>query len=284
MTELEPVAATLQKLSYTGITFKQRTPEESAKYKADCYNAEIGDLDAEDGFSCSACRNKGWIEVAKQDAFGNWGQYWRQCKCMKTRSTIKKMKRSGLKDIIRDYTFDKYEASEKWQQAIKTAAQGYAESPDGWFFIGGQTGAGKTHICTAICREFLLAGKEVVYMLWRDDVVKIKSNANDAEKYGELVDRFKKAEILYIDDLFKTGRASDGEKQRPTGADVNVAFEVLNFRYNEKLPTIVSSECTLDDLLDIDEATGGRIFERAKAFSLKPDRNRNYRLRRVIEI
>ena len=42
---------------------------------------------------------------------------------------------------------------------------------------------------------------------------------------------------------------------------------------------------TEDDLLDIDEAVGGRIFERAKtAFSLKPDRSRNYRLKGVVEL
>ena len=48
--------------------------------------------------------------------------------------------------------------------------------------------------------------------------------------------------------------------------------------------TIISSECTIDDILDIDEAVGGRIFERAKAFSLKPDKRRNYRLRGATEL
>ena len=88
------------------------------------------------------------------------------------------------------------------------------------------------------------------------------------------------AELLYIDDLFKTGRSFDSRSPRPTTADVNVAFEILNYRYTAKLPTIVSSECVLDDLIQIDESLAGRIAERAKnLFELGPDRGKNYRLR-----
>ena len=87
-------------------------------------------------------------------------------------------------------------------------------------------------------------------------------------------------ELLYIDDLFKTGRSFDSRSPRPTTADVNVAFEILNYRYTAKLPTIVSSECVLDDLIQIDESLAGRIAERAKnLFELGPDRGKNYRLR-----
>ena len=52
---------------------------------------------------------------------------------------------------------------------------------------------------------------------------------------------------------------------------MNVAFEILNYRYTAKLPTIVSSECVLDDLIQIDESLAGRIAERAKnLFELGP--------------
>jgi chromosomal replication initiation ATPase DnaA len=57
-----------------------------------------------------------------------------------------RMKRSGLKNIIKDYTFDKFEDSEPWQQAIKKASMEYAENPEGWFLLCGQSGAGKTHL------------------------------------------------------------------------------------------------------------------------------------------
>jgi DNA replication protein DnaC len=195
------------------------------------------------------------------------------------------MKRSGLKDVIKDYTFDKFIASEPWQKSIKQAAMEYAENPEGWFFIGGQSGSGKTHLCTAICREFLLNGKRVIYMLWRDEIVKLKAFVNEGDEYRELIDKYKTADVLYIDDLFKTGKAADNSTQKPTAADVNVAFEIINYRYNNPgMITIISSECTEDELLDIDEAIGGRIYERSKAFSIAKNRDRNYRIRKLVTL
>lgn len=284
--QMERLQEIMQKINCMGLTCKEMTEEEWETKKADDFNSSSGTLNEEDGYNCQKCHNKGWIMRPVQLESGHWSTASRHCKCMKIRLTIKRMQKSGLKNIIKDYTFDKFHADDDWQMTIKHAAVDYAKNPDGWFFIGGQSGSGKTHICTAICREFLLAGREVKYMLWRDDVSRIKNVANDAEQREALMDQFKKVEILYIDDLFKTGRGNDGLKQRPTVADVNAAFEILNFRYNNpKLLTIISSECTINDIIDIDEATGGRIFEKAKsAFSLKPDKSRNYRLKGVVEL
>ena len=149
-----------------------------------------------------------------------------------------------LKDIIKDYTFDKFIASEPWQKAIKEAAMEYAENPVGWFALCGQSGAGKTHLCTAISRKFLLSGKRVIYMLWRDEIVKIKEAAKgseDSDELRKLLDRYKTADVLYIDDLFKTGRAADNTLPKPTPADINYAFEIINYRYNNpSLLTIIS--------------------------------------------
>jgi DNA replication protein DnaC len=262
------------------------TPEEMEKMRVDNFNSSEGSLHLEDDYHCDICHNKGLIMSAAESGNGYWYSTSKECKCMGVRRTIKRMQRSGLKNIIRDYTFQKFEATQAWQETIKDASIAYAKNPVGWYFIGGQSGAGKTHICTAICREFLLGGRVVKYMLWRDDIVRIKNAVTEGVEYSSMIDTFKKAPVLYIDDLFKTGKSLDGTKQRPTGADVNVAFEILNYRYNDpSLLTIISSECTINDILDIDEAVGGRIFERAKtAFSLKPDRSRNYRLKGVVEL
>ena len=72
---------------------------------------------------------------------------------------------------------------------------------------------------------------------------------------------------------------------RPTPADVNYAFEILNYRYNcPELITILSSELTEDELLDVDEAVGGRIYERARAFTIGRSREKNYRLRKAVRL
>jgi DNA replication protein DnaC len=65
-----------------------------------------------------------------------------------------------------------------------------------------------------------------------------------------------------------------------TPADVNLAFEILNYRYvNRRLVTILSSEKTIEEILDIDEAVGSRIFERCKGHYVKFVGKENWRLR-----
>ena len=282
---MEGLQEILGKLNASGITYKPLPLREYEQFKADGLNATEGTLHLEDGYHCAVCKNKGYIVKVIEDDDGYFHQAFCDCKCMPIRNSILRMRRSGLKDIIKDYTFEKFEATEPWQQTLKAAALDYAANPEGWFFVGGQSGAGKTHICTAISREFLLSGRRVKYMLWRDEVVRLKANVNDSETYQKMIDEYKRVDVLYIDDLFKTGKGQDGAAQKPTGADINVAFEILNFRYsNPKSVTIISSELTEDELIDIDEAIGGRIYERAKAITIGRDRSRNYRIKGALKL
>ena len=268
-----------------GTTSEPMSPKEYEQFKVDGLNATEGNRHEEDGYHCNTCRNKGYVIKLAEYEDGSFHQVCCDCKCVEIRNSIMRMKRSGLKDIIKDYTFDKFEDSEPWQKAVKTAAMEYAKNPEGWFFLGGQSGSGKTHLCTAICREFLLAGKRVRYMLWRDDIVKIKGAVTDSEEYSKMIDQFKTVDVLYIDDLFKTGKAADNSVQKPTGADINVAFEIINYRYNNpSLLTIISSELSEDELLDIDEAIGGRIYERAKSITIGRSRDRNYRIKKAVTV
>lgn len=282
---MEPIQALLAKLNESATTYKPMTPREYEQFKVDGLNATEGTRHLEDGYCCDLCKNKGYVVRLIEDKPEDFRQVICDCKCVQIRNSILRMRRSGLKDIIKDYTFDKFEASEPWQQTLKTAAMGYAANPTGWFFVGGQSGAGKTHICTAISREFLLSGRSVKYMLWRDDVVRLKANVNDSEVYRKMIDEYKRVDVLYVDDLFKTGKSWDDMAQKPTGADINIAFEIFNFRYNNPASvTIISSELTEDELMDIDEAVGGRIYERSKAITIGRDRSRNYRVKGALTV
>ena len=265
--------------------------QEREQAKADAYNSSEGDLDKEDGYHCDICKNKGMIaSVVHNEQFGYFSEVFKPCKCHKARNAIRRLNKSGLKNVVKEYSFDKYQAEEPWQQTIKNSALQFCKDDDhNFFFIGGQSGAGKTHICTAIAVEYIRKGKEVRYMLWRDEISKIKAVVNEGEEYGNLMNSLKQTDVLYIDDLFKNGKGEDGKTKPPTSADINAAFEIINYRYNNKnLITIISSERTLTELLEIDEAVAGRIAERAKAggycFNLKKDKSRNWRMKGCGEI
>lgn len=249
-----------------------------AKLKADSLNGTDGNLT---GADCPVCRNKGYIMIPRED--GTLTS--RECKCMPMRRCVWKMERSGLKDVIKNYTFDRFDASEGWQKKILESAAEYAKNPVGWFLICGQSGSGKTHICTAICREMLLRMHQVVYAPWRQEIGEIKAMSLDADGRAKKLDSLKNAEILYIDDLFKTGAGQDGEA-RPTGADISIAFEIINARYVSRRATIISTELLPAELVKLDEAVGGRIVEMAGIYAVSVSRNsaRNYRLRGVVNV
>lgn len=284
---MEKLQTIVSRLSGMGCTFEALDPREYEKMKVDAVNESLGNLNDWDDYDCKQCRNKGYVMQLKEMPDGQYSQVVRDCKCMNIRRTLCHMQKSGLKNVIRNCTFDRYEATEDWQKTLKSKAVEYANDPQGWFAICGQPGIGKSHLCTAICRKFLLNGRKVAYMAWLDDVEKLKNFEADNEQRTELLERFKKSDVLYIDDLFKTGAGQGGGKQWPTSADIRKAFEIINYRYNNpELLTIVSSEWTMDELLSIDEATGSRIFERAgtNGISVGIDRAKNYRTRQAVTL
>lgn len=233
--------------------------------RVDDYNRAEGDLT---GYDCKTCKNKGYIAVLRGGAFSLM-----ECRCMKARRSEARLKRSGINPA---YTLQSFEQAQSWQHILLGSAWEYVWRKAGWFFAGGQVGCGKTHICTGIVRELIKQGREARYMLWRDESTAIKATVKYPEEYAALVEPLKTVDVLYIDDFLKTNSG------QPTTADFNLAFEILNARYNRaELITVVSSEFYLDEIVEMDEAVGSRIFERAKGFThnIGRDRNKNYRLR-----
>ncbi len=67
----------------------------------------------------------------------------------------------------------------------------------------------------------------------------------------------RKVEVLFIDDLFKPIYS----QPRATDWQVEQIQSVLNYRYLNHKPLLISSELTVDEILDIDEALGSRIHQ-----------------------
>ena len=255
---------------YTEMSFEEKAQQDCAEM-----NALPGKLE---GHDCADCLNRGYSYFARGDEV-----VCRECHCADVRKSLVRIKKSGLEDMLEYCTFDSYKVTEKWQEPIKASAVKFVGDSFGkWFFIGGQVGAGKTHLCTAIVGEFLKAGKSARYMLWRDEVVKLKACVTDDVQYAKLINPLKTVDVLYIDDLFKTARGEDGRAKPPTAGDLNVAFEIFNARYNDKsLVTVISCEHYIDDLTAMDEAVGSRIYQRTKDYCniIGRDKKRNYRMR-----
>lgn len=256
-----------------GLTADSVDPEKWKQRQIEAFNNSEGKLNEIDGYNCDLCKNKGLI--AKLSETGDEVHYY--CRCRSTRSVLAKAKRSGIGNILSDCTFDKYIANEDWQKDLKNIAQEFCTDDSAkLFFIGGQVGAGKTHLCAAISGHYLKTGAEVKYMIWVDDAKRLKALVNEPE-YQDVISVYKKADVLYIDDFLKTKKGEE-----PTNGDINLAIEIINNRYLDKNKiTIISSEKTMSDLLKYDEATMSRIYQAAGKYKrdIEKDINKNYRVK-----
>lgn len=245
------------------------------KTEADVMNDISGNLSA-DICDCGKCKNKGVIYFMNGDEL-----LCKPCECMSYRDSAKRFRKSGLSESVQRYTFSNFEITQEFQKLMRDKAVNFIKNNGICFFLGGQSGCGKTHLCTAVSGYFLKHGKQVRYLQWRDDTPKIKIGISDGSSQNH-IEELKKVDVLYIDDLFKNKEGAD-----PTGADINLAFEIINYRYiNSDLITIISSEKTLAELLFIDEAIGSRIAEMSEQYniSIAKDIRKNYRLKEVINI
>ncbi|MCX7774035.1 MAG: ATP-binding protein [Clostridia bacterium] len=240
--------------------------------RAEILNRQRGNLE---GYDCQQCLNRGYFVHVDDDG----GRRSVECKCMDTRRSMDAIKRSGLSSLLERYTYEKWQANERWQKRALELAKSYAAKPGGsWFMMTGRPGSGKTHLCTALCADLMRNGKRVKYMLWRDVSVQAKAVVNDEEEYRRIVDPLKTVPVLYIDDLFKAGKDEKGNV-KVTPGDINLAFEIINFRYNDSRKlTIISSERSVGDMLSLDEAVGSRIYERTRDFYIPLDGAKNWRM------
>lgn len=225
-------------------------------------------------YKCEKCKDTEVILYTK-----NGVEYGRDCECKEVKMSLRIMANSGLCEEDLKKTFKDFETfnEEKLIKAKQKAAKYIKEFNDiktarnNSFLLCGLSGRGKTTLGIIIANNLLSNKVGVRYMSYRDEIVKLKQVVNDEVNYSDRINRLKTSKVLFIDDLFK-GKITD--------SDINIMYEIINYRYLERLPMIISTEMIPNQLLDLDEAVGGRILEMCKGNAVVFDNDtQNYRLR-----
>lgn len=233
------------------------------------------------GLDCEVCRNKGFISIYIPETDSSKID---DCECMKVRKSQKNAEQSGMGELLSHRLRD-FKATEPFQVVMRDKVKDYIlNARTEWFLALGQSGCGKTMICSSICNERMTRYDEdqrkytqVKYMIWNDYVEKMNKLRFEFDRDHYFYDHAK-AELLYIDDLFK-GRHTDN--------DIKLAFDLINYRYNNNLPTIISSEMTIDEIRNLDEALAGRMFQKAtERFTVQvgKDEDKNYRFKGLVTL
>ena len=229
----------------------------------------------ESSCKCSKCMDTGWILIDRVHS----APHVRSCECRDIERIKNQWKAAGINAEKSKQTFGSFEVWNNYSQKAKDAATAYYKDFQtirslrrNSIMLCGQVGSGKTHLCVALALNFLNKNIKVVYMPYRDIITSIKQNMLDDEYYKKTVSKYQTCDVLLVDDLFK-GKINE--------SDINIMFEILNYRYLNQLPIIVSTEFTVEKLLTFDEGIGSRIYEMCKDYIVEigRDKNNNYRLK-----
>ncbi len=111
----------------------------------------------------------------------------------------------------------------------------FARSPQGWLVLAGTNGCGKTHLAAAIANEYVERTRtDVMFVVVPDllDHLRAAFSPQATTSYDRRFDEIKRAPLLVLDDL-GTESATPWAREK--------LFQLLNFRYNALLPTVITT-------------------------------------------
>ncbi len=158
--------------------------------------------------------------------------------------------RDGLEmELLRSMSFDNFdhkrlELPPEQRQNIRQAfnlASGFARSPEGWLVFQGVNGCGKTHLAAAIGNHRRAQGEAVFFVVVSDLLDRLRSSFGPESKipYDRFFEKIKETPLLILDDF--------GEQSATPWAQEKV-YQLINHRYNARLPMVVTTCLSLDEI------------------------------------
>ncbi len=120
-------------------------------------------------------------------------------------------------------------------------ARDFAQNPDGWLVLKGGFGCGKTHLAAAIANTCVERGQPVLFITVPDllDHLRAAFAPSSASGYDARFEEVRTAPVLILDDL--------GTESSTPWAQEKL-FQIFNYRYNARMPTVVTTNHELEEV------------------------------------
>jgi len=152
-------------------------------------------------------------------------------------------------DELRGLTFETFEPhgrkglGEQQANSLEWAcnhARQYAGKLKGWLLIMGGYGCGKTHLAAAIANQAVATGVPTLFLTVPDllDTLRFAYDAEDTT-FEQRFEEIRSAPLLVLDD-FGTQNATAWAQEK--------LFQIVNYRYINKLPLVVTTNLALDEV------------------------------------
>ncbi|HEY3310380.1 MAG TPA: ATP-binding protein [Anaerolineales bacterium] len=201
--------------------------------------------------NCPHCGGLGYLRLDLPLGHPDFGKAI-ICDCR--RQSVTEQVRSRLFSIsrleeLKDLTFETFVSrgrqglGEKQVQSLEWAfnhSRQYAASLKGWLLLQGGYGSGKTHLAAAIANFAVQLGVPTLFLTVPDLLDMLRFAYDSAETtFEERFEQIRNAELLILDD-FGT--------QNATGWAQEKLFQIINYRYINKLPLVVTTNLAMDEI------------------------------------
>jgi len=116
----------------------------------------------------------------------------------------------------------------------------FAERPQGWLLLSGGYGCGKTHLAAAIANFAVDLGIPTLFLTVPDLLDSLRFSYDDPEStFEQRFDEIRSAPLLIMDD-FGTQNATAWAQEK--------LFQILNYRYINKLPLVITTNLMLEEM------------------------------------
>ena len=119
----------------------------------------------------------------------------------------------------------------------------FAKSPEGWLVLQGVNGCGKTHLAAAIVNYCYQAKKPALFIVVPEFLDHLRSTFSPESRvsYDQIFESVKNTPLLVLDDF--------GEQSTTPWAQEKL-YQVINYRYNARLPMVITTNCSTDEIYE----------------------------------
>lgn len=218
---------------------------------------------------CPKCQGAGYfvLDVPVDDPqFG----VLMTCECKQTEKDYRaaeELRRMSNLDDFGTKTFETFDETVPGVKDAYVSAREYANYPKGWFVLFGNYGCGKTHLAASIANVVLKRHTRLLFTNVPDLLDHLRSTfgPNSETGYDERFETIREVPLLVLDDL-------GTENTTPWAREK--LYQIVNHRYNAKLPTVITSN---REPMNIEARIFSRMFDQQLSKTLVIEAN-DYRL------
>lgn len=205
---------------------------------------------------CPRCKGHGWLRLDVMPGHQDFGRIIEcQCGIVADRRANVYLAASRIPVEYADLDLTTYPD----QDIASAVSEWWHQRPSPWLLLCGDLGVGKTGLEIGLVKKALSNGRTALFRpfveLLSDIRATYRSRDGSAPDEASLMNATKESHVLALDDI-GAARVTDWAQER--------LFEILNYRYNERRTTILTTNLGPSEL---EEYVGARICSRINGMS-----------------